>query len=132
LNHNGAVMNNATAMKLAIARTSRQVSERHQRTRGRAGVSVAAVARAAGMTEIGAVTTSSSRAMNSASRSSVSASGLGGRTFPPADWPVESIPVIVIASASLTEVGNVVVTSGRGVIEPISPRVLLTSHTADA
>ena len=41
-------------------------------------------------------------------------------TLPPADWPVESIPVIVIAAASLTEVGNGVVTSGRCVIEPIS------------
>jgi hypothetical protein len=76
------------------------------------------------MTETGAVATSASRAISSASRSSASALGFGGSMLPPADWPVESIPVIVIASASLTEVGNGVVTGGAGVIEPISKRVL--------
>jgi hypothetical protein len=72
------------------------------------------------MTEIGAAgATLVSSAISSASRSSASVCGRGGRTFPPADWPVESIPVIVIAWASLTEVGNVVVASVRCVIEPI-------------
>src|SRR4051794_15571173 len=100
-------MNRATATKLTIARTSRHVRERQKPIRAGISGTVAGAGRVAGMTEIGAAATSVSRVSSSASRSAAWAGLRGGRTLPPGDWPVESIPVIVIASASLTEVGNV-------------------------